>query len=119
MKPASMLFALAAAVLAAFGQVSLRHGADGRELVADFMNAWIFAGLALYLAGTVLWIFALSAMPLTAVYPFTALTYLLVNVLAFALLGERFTLQGMLGTGVVLFGLFLVATSLEASHASS
>ena len=52
-------------------------------------------------------------------YPFTALTYLLVNVLAFVVLGERFTLQGMLGTGVVLLGLFLVVTSLEATHASS
>jgi undecaprenyl phosphate-alpha-L-ara4N flippase subunit ArnE len=117
-KSAALAFAAAGAVLAAFGQVSLKAGAAGRVASLDFLNSWIFLGLALYLAGTVLWIIALSSVPLTAVYPFTALTYVLVNVLAFVLLGERLSVQGMLGTGVVLLGLFLVATSLEVDHAS-
>lgn len=113
-----LLPAVTGAVLAAFGQVCFKQGADGRELVAQFFNGWILLGLLLYVAGTVLWIVALSGAPLTAVYPFAALTYVLVNVLAYALLGERLPLQAVLGTGFVLFGLFLVATSLEFNHAA-
>ena len=117
MKPAFLACALVGAVLAAFGQVSLRQGADGRVFAADFLNGWIALGLGLYVAGTLLWIVALSAAPLTVVYPFAALTYVLVNVLAFALLGERLPLTGILGTALVLLGLLLVSMNLEASHA--
>ena len=111
-------FAICGAVLAAFGQVSFKYGADGRQALSQFINGWIILGLALYLAGTALWILALSAMPLTVVYPFAALTYVLVNVLAFALLGERMPVRVMAGTGLVLLGLLLVTTSLEVSHAT-
>jgi drug/metabolite transporter (DMT)-like permease len=117
MKIPFVLFATAGAVLAAFGQVSFKHGADGRVLLPDFLNVWILLGLGLYLAGTALWILALSAVPLTVVYPFAALTYVLVNVLALALLGERLPLQAIAGTACVLLGLFLVATSFEVNHA--
>jgi undecaprenyl phosphate-alpha-L-ara4N flippase subunit ArnE len=117
MKSTPLLYAIVGAVLAAFGQVSLKSGAEGRVTALEFVNAWVLVGLILYAASTVLWILALSSIPLTAVYPFTALTYVLVNVLAVALLGERLSSQGLIGMGVVLFGLFLVATSLEVDHA--
>jgi drug/metabolite transporter (DMT)-like permease len=116
MKPQFLAFAVIGAVLAALGQVSFKHGAVGRAVLMDFLNPWILLGLALYLAGTILWILALSAVPLTVLYPFAALTYVLVNVFAVALLGEQLTPRGMAGTGFVLLGLFLVATSLEVSH---
>ncbi len=118
MKPDVVALAVAGAILAAFGQVSFKHGADGRELAIEFVNGWIFLGLALYLAGTVLWIRALAFAPLTVVYPFTALTYVMVNALAVSLLGERLSSRGLLGTALVLLGLFLVATSLEVNHAA-
>jgi undecaprenyl phosphate-alpha-L-ara4N flippase subunit ArnE len=117
MRPDVVAFAVAGALLAAFGQVSFKHGAEGHELAAEFVNGWIFLGLLLYLAGTVLWIRALASAPLTVVYPFTALTYLMVNALAVALLGERLSPRGLLGTACVLLGLFLVATSMEVNHA--
>ena len=117
MKVPFIALALLGAVLAAFGQVSFKHGADGRTLLTEFMNGWIFLGFAFYMAGTVLWIVALSAVPLTVVYPFAALTYVLVNVLALALLGEHMSVRGLAGTGCVLVGLFLVATSFEVNHA--
>jgi undecaprenyl phosphate-alpha-L-ara4N flippase subunit ArnE len=111
--------ALLGAVLAALGQVSFKHGADGRHALAEFMNLWILLGFAFYGGGTLLWILALSKVPLTVVYSFAALTYVLVNVLAVALLGERLSMRGLAGTAIVLLGLFLVATSLEVSHGST
>jgi drug/metabolite transporter (DMT)-like permease len=117
MKLPFVALALLGAVLAAFGQVSFKHGADGRTMLSEFMNGWILLGFAFYIAGTALWILALSAVPLTVVYPFAALTYVLVNVLALVLLGEHLSMRALAGTGCVLVGLFLVATSFEVSHA--
>jgi drug/metabolite transporter (DMT)-like permease len=116
MKAQILAFALAGAVLAALGQVSFKFGAQGRSGLLDFVNLWIFLGLILYFAGTVFWVLALSAVPLTVLYPFAALTYVLVNLFAVTLLGEQLTTKGMTGTAFVLLGLFLVATSFEVSH---
>lgn len=113
MKHQLLLFAVAGAVLAALGQVCFKSGAAGRSAALEFVNVWIVAGLALYLAGTLLWIRALSGAPLTVVYPFSALTFVLVNLLAVAWLGERLSLQGLAGTALVLAGLFLLATSAQ------
>lgn len=93
-----------------------KNGAQGRSDLLDFINLWIFLGLVLYLAGTVFWVLALSAVPLTVLYSFAALTYVLVNVLAVVLLGEQLTTMGVAGTAFVLLGLFLVATSMEVGH---
>lgn len=106
-----VLFALMGSVLGALGQVSFKQGADGRAVLMDFVNIWIVGGALLYMAGTMLWIYALSKVPLTALYPFTALTYVLVNLLAVGLLGEQLSVRGVLGTAFVLLGLFLVAGS--------
>lgn len=110
MKASLIAFALAGALLAALGQVSFKFGAAGRSGLLEFVNPWILLGLLLYFAGTVFWILALSAVPLTVLYPFAALTYVLVNVFAVALLGEQLSTKGLAGTGFVLLGLFLVAT---------
>ena len=110
MKHAFVLYALVGAVLAAFGQVSFKWGAQGRSELLQFANAWIALGLALYLAGTLAWIRALSDVPLTVVYPFAALTYVLVNVFAVTLLGEQLSVKTAAGTGLVLAGLLLVST---------
>lgn len=117
MKQQVIMFALVGAILAALGQVSFKHGADGRSVLVDFVNLWIVLGLVLYFVGTVFWILALSVLPLTVLYPFAALTYLLVNLFAVTMLGEHLTTRGVAGTGFVLLGLFLVATSFEVSHA--
>lgn len=117
MKQQFLAFAVIGAVLAALGQVSFKHGAAGRAMLLEFINPWILLGLALYFGGTVLWILALSAVPLTVLYPFAALTYVLVNILAVTLLGEHLSVKGIAGTAFVLVGLFLVATSMETPHA--
>jgi len=112
-----LLFGGLGSVLAALGQVCFKMGADGHAALADFVNPWIFTGLALYGAGTLVWILTLAAVPLTVLYPFAALTYVLVNVLAVSVLGEQLTARGIAGTALVLVGLFLVASSFEVNHA--
>lgn len=111
MKGAFLAFAVSGAVLAAFGQVSFKFGASGRHELLQFANPWILLGLLLYFGSTVLWIRALSFVPLTVVYPFSALTFVLVHLLAVTVLNEHTSARAIGGTVLVLAGLFLLATS--------
>jgi len=105
------LVLFAASVLGAVGQVFLKLGASGREHFTSFLNAWIFAGLVSYGLGTALWIYSLSKAKLTLVYPFTALTFVLVYVVGVTFLDESMSIRDLLGVALVLGGLFLISTT--------
>lgn len=110
MQRTTLAYALTGALLAGLGQISFKWGATDRSTLVEFLNLWILSGLLLYFVGTVAWILALSRTPLTVLYPFTALTYVLVYAMAVMLLGEGLSVRGVGGTALVLLGLFLVAT---------
>ena len=101
---------LGGVLCAAIGQVMLKLGASGRESILSFLNIWIFSGLSFYLAGTVLWILSLAKAKLTVVYPFTALTFVLVYLFGIVLLREPVSAKALAGVGLVLIGLFLIST---------
>ena len=101
---------LTGTLLAAVGQVAFKLGATGRESLLAFFNAWILLGLICYGIGTALWIFALSKASLTLVYPFTALTFVLVYGAGIFLLGEATSWPKLVGVGLVLAGLFLISS---------
>lgn len=99
---------LLSSLAAAAGQLMLKQGASGRASAIEFVNAPLAAGLALYGFGAALWIFALSKAPLTLVYPYTALTFVIVYVSGAALFGEAMPLRAIAGVGVVLAGLLMI-----------
>lgn len=105
--PMPVLLTLAA-LLAAVGQVLFKMGAGGRTQWLEFINPAVIGGLSCYGLSTVLWIYALSKLPLKVVYPYTALTFVLVYVGAFFVFGEKPGLRGIAGVALVLAGLFLI-----------
>jgi undecaprenyl phosphate-alpha-L-ara4N flippase subunit ArnE len=86
-------------------------GASGREQLAAYLNGWIFLGFAAYGAGTILWIYSLSHAKLTLVYPFTALTFVLVYIFGVLCLREPTSIQALSGVALVLVGLFVISTA--------
>jgi len=102
---AALLFS---ACCAAFGQVLLKLGAQGRPDALALLNRELFLGLGLYGIGMALWLYALTRLPLSAVYPFTTLTLVLVGVLSVFMLGERPNLLAMCGWAVILGGVGIV-----------
>ena len=104
-------FLLTGTLFAALGQMLFKVGATGRESLPTFINVWILSGLACYGLGTLFWIYSLSKARLTIVYPFTALTFVLVYLGGVFILGEPSSLKALLGMGLVLAGLFLISTS--------
>ena len=106
-----ILLVLLGSFLAAAGQIFLKLGATGAVGLADYVNARLAFGFALYGIGSVVWVVALSKLPLSKVYPFTVLTFVLVYVASFVVLGERITAQVIAGALLVLAGLVVIATA--------
>ena len=100
---------LLASVLAAAGQIFFKFGADGRTALAEYINPWVTIGFVCYGAGALLWIHALSKVPLVQVYPFTALVFVMAIVAGVFLFGESTSVAYWVGIGFILTGLFLVS----------
>lgn len=102
-------------VLIAAGQVLFKlasrstGGTDLAGLAGLLVNPFLIAALAIYGTGTIIWIYLLKSVPLNYAYPFMALTFCFVPVLAWIFLGEAPTLRLAIGTGLVLVGLFVIA----------
>lgn len=98
---------------AASGTLLLKAGAVGRTELLQFVNLYVIAGLGLYGLGSAMWIFGMSKEPLTVVYPFTALSFILVLLGAVVFQGERPSLLNIVGVVVVLAGIGLVVWGRE------
>ena len=71
----------------------------------------IIGGLGCYVLSVVVWILGLSRVDVSIAYPMLSLGYVLNAAAAWWLFGEAVTLQRMLGIGVILIGVWLVARS--------
>ena len=74
-------------------------------------NPYVFIGLAIYLAGTVFWLAALSRVDLSYAYPFASLSYVVMLVASWMMFDEKITLGRLIGTVVIGLGVFLISRS--------
>jgi drug/metabolite transporter (DMT)-like permease len=103
------LYLVAGCVFGAGGQVLLKLGATGAASLRDYANLRVLSGLTCYGFGAALWLGALTHLPLTRVYPFTMLTFVLVYLASVWLLGERLTTATLVGVFLVLSGLVVIS----------
>lgn len=83
---------------------------DAQGLMQLMLNPFLIAALVLYGAGTLIWIFVLKAVPLTIAYPFMALSFCAVPLLAHFLLGEPVSWRLALGTALIIAGMLTITT---------
>ena len=112
---------LTSVILAVAGQVFMKMGMNqvgaiqiGVEGVVPFVkgiftNLLVIAGLGSYVGSTLLWLVALSRAHLNFVYPFTALTFVLVMVASSIIFKEPVTLVKVLGFALIAGGILCVA----------
>ncbi len=72
---------------------------------------YILAGLSCYVISVVVWIMALSRVQVSVAYPMLSIGYVVNAVAAYFLFGEAVGMQRLLGIGVILIGVVLVARS--------
>jgi len=71
----------------------------------------IIGGLACYVVSVVVWIMALSRVPVSIAYPMLSIGYIVNAVAAYYLFGEALAGQKLLGIGFIIVGVWLVARS--------
>jgi multidrug transporter EmrE-like cation transporter len=71
----------------------------------------ILGGMACYVISLVVWIMALSRVPVSIAYPMLSIGYVANAVVAYFWLGEAVTPMRMLGIGIIVLGVYVVARS--------
>ena len=117
----SLALILFSVVTAAGGQLLLKHGmqlatakskVSGTSLaITAVTTPWVLLGLVVFAISAVIWLAALSRVPLSLAYPFNALGYLVILTASILVLHERANLWTWAGTSLVVAGLLVVVLS--------
>ncbi len=71
-------------------------------------NFYVIIGGVMYATSFIVWLYVLSRVKLSYAYPFISLSYLIVAVLGFLILGEKISLSAWAGILLVVIGVFLI-----------
>lgn len=72
---------------------------------------FILGGLGCYVISVVVWILALSRVEVSIAYPMLSIGYVVNAVAAYLLFGEAVTVQRLVGIGIIVVGVYIVARS--------
>lgn len=117
---AQQLMLIVMTVLAlSVGQVLFKLAAD--ELVFSvsalpqmLLNMKLWLALVVYFAATFLWLMVLKQTPLRVAYPFAAMAFVFVPILAHLVLGEQLSWPTFLGGAIIILGVFV--STLDVSN---
>jgi len=76
-------------------------------LVNAMVNVKLIIALIVYAGATVLWLFALKTTPLSIAYPFTAMAFFIVPVLAHYFLNETLSWNTFAGAALIAVGVWV------------
>jgi multidrug transporter EmrE-like cation transporter len=119
----SFALVLTGVLLNAFAQTLLKAGtnrlgdvefslANAFDIVLRTLTLWPFLlGFACYAVSLVVWIVALSRVPVTIAYPMLSIGYIVNAFAAYYLFNEPLAGQKLLGIGFIVVGVWLVARS--------
>jgi len=109
---ASFAFILTGVLLNAGAQLLLKAGTNAEPLGLRLaIEPHILAGLACYVVSVVVWVVALSKVPVSMAYPMLSIGYVVNAIAAYYWLGEAVTPMRLAGIGVIIVGVFVVARS--------
>lgn len=123
MTPLTFSLVLAGVLLNACAQLLLKAGTNrvgefayslanlvpvGAKLA---LSPFIAGGLACYVVSVVVWILALSRVPVSVAYPMLSIGYIVNALAAWVLFGESLGAQKLAGIAFIVVGVFLVARS--------
>ena len=119
----SLILILSGVLLNAVAQLLLKAGTNAiGAFEFTLQNVWpigfrlatqphILAGLGCYVVSVVVWILALSRVPVSIAYPMLSVGYVVNAAAAWWLFGETLTIMRITGIGFIIVGVYLVARS--------
>jgi drug/metabolite transporter (DMT)-like permease len=81
------------------------------QLLALLVQPSFYTACLLYAAATVLWVWLLTHIPLSAAYPFVALSFVVVPVASWWFLGEPLDRRYWTGIGLIVAGVGVIAVA--------
>jgi multidrug transporter EmrE-like cation transporter len=103
---------LTGVLLNAAAQLLLKAGTNAMPLGPRLaLEPHILGGLACYAISVVVWVIALSRVPVSIAYPMLSIGYVVNAIAAWQLLGESLPPLRLAGIGVIILGVFMVARS--------
>ncbi len=121
MSPHAFGLILTGVLLNAFAQLALKASVRGMGEIhvttATLMpvalrlasEPWLWAGLFLYGISVIVWILALSRVDVSIAYPMLSIGYIVNALIAWAWLGEVLSTARVLGIGVIVVGVIILA----------
>jgi multidrug transporter EmrE-like cation transporter len=123
MNPISLFCILAGVTLNACAQLLLKAGTNAvghfeftraniLPIGIRLATQWpIIGGLCCYVVSVAVWVVGLSRVDVSIAYPMLSLGYVLNAVAAWYLFGEVMSIQRLVGIGIILIGVFVLARS--------
>lgn len=110
----SLLLTLLCVLLIAVGQLLFKSAAQRWEFagltwatLVSFLSPIMLVALAIYAFATVLWVYVLRTVPLGAAYAVFSLAFVIVPLLAYFVLGERLTVNTLVGGALIVAGVVI------------
>ena len=85
------------------------HGMTLRSLGLLLINPWVISAFAAAFGASVFWMAALSKIPLSKAYPFTALSFPLVALSATWFFREQMDAYKIAGTALIMLGVLVLS----------
>ncbi|WP_154663549.1 EamA family transporter [Neobacillus dielmonensis] len=98
------------------GQTAWKYGLENVQLHGGVIQKFfqivfsplILLGFGLYIIATVIWMYLLSKLPLSFLYPLQSLAYVLALFISLFIFKEQIPMTRWIGTGVIMFGVYLI-----------
>lgn len=78
------------------------------QILLAMLSPWVIAGLALYVIATVIWIYLLSKLPLSLLYPMQSLAYVAAVFVGMLVFHEHVSIWRWIGVAIILVGVGFV-----------
>jgi multidrug transporter EmrE-like cation transporter len=117
----NIMIILGSIMLSSTAHVLLKKGAmsssemtlSGQSLLMNVWvvatNPWVIAGMCLHVSALAVWMWALSRVDISFAYPFLAVGYVFVSLMAWQWLGESITVTRVLGMAIIVVGIIVLS----------
>ena len=72
-------------------------------------NPWVISGMCLHVSALAVWMWALSRVDISFAYPFLAVGYVFVSLMAWQWLGESINATRLVGMAIIVFGIIVLS----------
>ena len=113
-----LIIVIISVFVGAFGQIYFKKGMASTRIIGMlntikgaakvFSNPAVLLGLILYAISSILWLFAMTRLDISLMYPLTSLGYFITAIFASKMLGEKVNSSRWIGISLIFLGSLLV-----------